>query len=273
MADLSRLSINQATTREQWSLAEAIAGYAAQGVRAIGIWRDKLAECGVEEARRLVADHGMRVTGLCRAGMFPAADPAGRRRAIDDGLRAVDEAAALAADCLVVVAGGLPPGSRDLPGARAMIRDALGAILPRARAADIPVAVEPLHPMYAADRSAINTLAQALDLCDELGDGIGIAIDVYHVWWDPDLSAQIARAAGRIHAYHVCDWRLETRDLLADRGMMGDGVIDLPAIGAMVAAAGYRGFIEVEIFSALDWWLRPPEEVVRITRERFRDFV
>ena len=125
----------------------------------------------------------------------------------------------------------------------------------------------------AADRSAVNTLAQALDLCDELGEGIGVVIDVYHVWWDPELSAQIARAAGRIHACHVSDWRLETRDLLADRAMMGDGVIDLPAIGAMVASAGYRGFIEVEIFSALDWWRRPREEVVRVTKERFRDFV
>ena len=203
MADLARPSINQATTREQWSLAEAISGYAAQDVRAIGIWRDKLDTCGVEEARRRIADHGMRVTGLCRAGQFPALDAVGRRRAIDDGLLAVDQTAALGADCLVVVAGGLPPGSRDLPGARDMIRDALGEMLPRARAASVSIAVEPLHPMYAADRCAVDTLAQALDLCDELGHGVGVVVDVYHVWWDPDLPAQIARAAGPIHAYHV----------------------------------------------------------------------
>ena len=273
MADLARLSINQATTREQWSLAEAISGYAAQDVRAIGIWRDKLDACGVEEARRMLTGHGMRVTGLCRAGQFPAVDLAGRRRAIDDGRLAIDQAAALAADCLVVVAGGLPPGSRDLPGARSMIRDALGELLPRARAAGVPIAIEPLHPMYAADRCAVNTLAQALDLCDELGDGIGVVVDVYHVWWDPDLPAQIFRAAGRIHGYHVSDWRLETRDLLADRGMMGDGVIDIPAIGAMAATAGYYGPIEVEIFSVLDWWTRSGDEVVRVTKQRFRDFV
>ena len=154
-----------------------------------------------------------------------------------------------------------------------MIRDALGAIPPRARAAGVPVAVEPLHAMYAADRSAINTLVQALGLCDERGDGIGVAIDVYHMWWDPDLPGRIARAVGRIHAYHVRDWRHETRDLLADRGMMGDGVTDLPAICAMVAAVGYRGLIKVESFSALDWCRCPAEEVVRITKERFRDFV
>ena len=275
MADLARLSINQATTREQWSLAEAIAGYAAQGVRAIGIWRDKLEECGMEEARRLVADHGMRVTGLCRAGMFPAADAAGRRRAIDDGLRAVDEAAALAADCLVVVAGGLPPGSRDLPGARAMIRDALGAILPRARAAGIPVAIEPLHPMYAADRACINSLRHALDICDRLADDmLGVAVDVYHVWWDPDLEAQIGRAGSRrLFGFHVCDWLVPTRDLLLDRGMMGDGAIDLARIRGWMDRAGYAGPIEVEIFSAENWWRRDPAEVVAIAKRRFADLV
>jgi sugar phosphate isomerase/epimerase len=267
------MSINQATTREQHSLAEAIAAYAAHGVTGISIWRDKLAECGLDRAVSLIGEHGLRVSGLCRAGQFPAADAAERQARIDDNLLAVEQAVALGADCLVIVAGGLPEGSRDLPGARSMIRDALGAVLPRARAAGVPLAIEPLHPMYAADRCAINTLSQALDLCDELGEGIGVAVDAYHVWWDPDLATQIARARGRILAFHVCDWLVPTTDLLLDRGMMGDGVIDLPAMRAAVEAAGYAGLIEVEIFSAANWWRRPGDEVIRTCRERFQQAV
>jgi len=273
MADPARLSINQATTREQHSLADAIKAYAEHGVAGISIWRDKLAECGLDEAVELVRGHGLRVSGLCRAGQFPAADAAERQRRIDDNRLAVAQAAALDADCLVIVAGGLPEGSKDIVGAREMIRDALGQVLPEARAAGVPLAIEPLHPMYAADRCAVNTLAQALDLCDELGEGIGVAVDVYHVWWDPDLDAQIRRAAGRIHAYHVCDWLVPTRDLLLDRGMMGDGVIDLKAISAMVAGAGYDGLIEVEIFSAENWWKRPGDEVIETCKRRFQDCV
>ena len=161
--------------------------------------------------------------------MFPAADAAGRRAALDDNRRAVDEAAAIGARCLVLIAGGLPKGSKDLAGAHAQVRDGLAALLPYARAAGVPLAIEPLHPMYAADRACVNTLAHANDLCDELGDGLGIAVDVYHVWWDPDLPRQIARAGKRILTYHVCDWLVPTRDLLLDRGMPGDGVIDLRA--------------------------------------------
>ena len=164
--------------------------------------------------------------------MFPAADEAGRRAALDDNRRAVDEAAAIGARCLVLIAGGLPKGSKDLAGAHAQVRDGLAALLPYARAAGVPLAIEPLHPMYAADRACVNTLAHANDLCDELGDGLGIALDVYHVWWDPDLTRQIARAGRRILTYHVCDWLVPTRDLLLDRGMPGDGVIDLRAIRA-----------------------------------------
>jgi sugar phosphate isomerase/epimerase len=185
----------------------------------------------------------------------------------------VDEAAALKADCLVIVAGGLPDGSRDLAAARAMVRDGLAELLPHARAAGMPVAIEPLHPMYAADRCCINTLAQALDLCDALGDGLGVAVDVYHLWWDPELEAQIARAGHRIMGFHVCDWLVPTTDLLLDRGMMGDGVIDIRGIHRWVSAAGYDGLIEVEIFSADNWWKRPGEEVVRTAIERFRAHV
>jgi sugar phosphate isomerase/epimerase len=219
-----------------------------------------------------VRANGLQVTGLCRGGMFPAADPSGRAAAIDDNKRAIDEAAAVGADCLVLVVGGLPEGSRDIAAARDMVADGIAAILPHARANNMPLAIEPLHPMYAADRACVNTLKQALDVCDQLGEGVGVAIDVYHVWWDPELMAQIARAgaAGRILAHHVCDWLVPTRDLLLDRGMMGDGIIDLKGIRAAIEAAGYHGAQEVEIFSAENWWKRPGEDVLATCIERFR---
>ena len=271
--DLRLLSINTATIRS-WSLDAIIEGCARLGLRAISPWRDKLQECGLERAARLCRTHQMTVTGLCRGGMFPAADAAGRRAALDDNRRAVDEAAALGARCLVLVVGGLPQGSRDLVGARDQVRDAIAALLPYARAAGVPLAIEPLHPMYAADRACVNTLGQANDLCDAMaGDGLGVVVDVYHVWWDPDLACQIARAGARILAYHVCDWLVPTTDLLLDRGMMGDGVIDLRAIRRMVEATGYAGHCEVEIFSAGNWWKRGPEEVLRTCIQRHQSVV
>jgi sugar phosphate isomerase/epimerase len=185
----------------------------------------------------------------------------------------VDEAAALGARCVIVIGGGLPKGSRDLAGAHRQVRDGLAALLPHARAAGVPLAIEPLHPMYAADRACVNTLAHANDLCDQLGDGTGVAVDVYHVWWDPDLPRQLARAGKRILTYHVCDWLVPTRDLLLDRGMPGDGIIDLQGIRAMVEAAGYDGLIDVEVFSADDWWKRDPAEVLRICLERHQSVV
>jgi sugar phosphate isomerase/epimerase len=266
------LSINLATVRQQWDLIEAAEACLAQGITAIAPWRDQVAKIGLAEAARVVGANGLRVTGLCRGGMFPAADAAGRAAAIEDNRRAIDEAATLGADCLVLVVGGLPLGSRDIGAAREMVAEGIAAILPAARAARIPLAIEPLHPMYAADRACVNTLGQALDICDLLGEGVGVAIDVYHVWWDPDLSRQIARAgaAGRILAHHICDWLVPTSDLLLDRGMMGDGVIDLKAIRGALEAAGYRGPQEVEIFSAGNWWKRPGEEVLATCIERFR---
>lgn len=265
------LSINLATVRQQWNLIEAVEACARHGIGAVDPWRDQVAAVGLAEAARVIKANGMRVSGYCRGGMFPAADAAGRQGAIDDNKLAIDEAAAVGAECLVLVVGGLPKGSRDMPAARGMVADGLAAILPYARANNMPLAIEPLHPMYAADRACVNTLSQALDLCDLLGDGVGVAIDTYHVWWDPDLAAQIARAgaAKRILGYHICDWLVPTRDILLDRGMMGDGVIDFPHIGGMIEKAGYRGLIEVEIFSAADWWKRPGDEVLRTVIERF----
>jgi len=265
------LSINLATVRRQWGLREAVEACARHGIGAIDPWRDQVAAAGLDEAVRIVKGSGMRLTGYCRGGMFPAADAAGRAAAWDDNRRAIDEAAALGADCLVLVVGGLPPSSRDLSAARDMVVEGIGQVLDHARAEKMPLAIEPLHPMYAADRACVNTLGQALDICDQLGDGVGVAIDTYHVWWDPALEAQIARAGagGRILAHHVCDWLVPTRDLLLDRGMMGDGVIDFPLIRRWIEAAGYRGPQEVEIFSAADWWTRPGDEVLATCIERY----
>jgi sugar phosphate isomerase/epimerase len=269
---LKGLSINLATVRQQWNLIEAAEACLSKGITAIAPWRDQVEKVGLAEAARVIRANGLRVTGLCRGGMFPAADKAGRAAAIEDNKRAIDEAAALGADCLVLVVGALPPGSRDLAMARQIVAEGIAAILPQARASRMPLAIEPLHPMYAADRACVNTLAQALDICDLLGEGVGVAIDVYHVWWDPALAPQIARAGagGRILAHHICDWLVPTRDLLLDRGMMGDGVIDLKGIRHAIEAAGYRGPQEVEIFSAETWWKRPGDEVLATCIERYQ---
>lgn len=271
MADLARISLNQITTK-RWTLAETIAGCADVGIRAIGVWRDGLAKCGVDEAGELLDDHGMVVSGLCRGGFFTAADQAGRDHALQENMRALDEALSIGAQCLVLVSGGLPEGSKDISGARQQVRDGLGALLPHARAAGVPLALEPIHPVFASDRSCINTLAEALDVCDELGDGLGVAVDTYHVWWDPDLEAGISRAGSRILAFHVNDWLHPTGDPLYGRGMMGDGIIDIPRITGWVTNAGYGGPIEIEIFSKA-WWARPPSEVVRMCIERFIHYV
>jgi sugar phosphate isomerase/epimerase len=257
------LSLNTATVKQQWNLAQIIDGCVRHEIRGISPWRDQVAQMGLSNARKAIKENGLAVTGLCRGGFFTAKDWK------DDNLRAIDEARTLGAQCLVLVVGGLLPGSKDLLASRNQVKDAIGAILPEARKAGVPLAIEPLHPMQAAERACVNTLEQALDLCEYFQEGVGVAVDVYHVWWDPKLEAQIRRAGKkRILAYHICDWLVPTRDLLNDRGMMGDGVIDLPKIRSWVEGAGYTGFDEVEIFSALDWWKRDPDEVLRTCKER-----
>jgi len=259
--DPQRLSLNTATVKQQWTLAQAIEGCARHGIRGISPWRDKLAELGLQKAVSLIRNHDLSVTGLCRGGLFTARDW------LDDNRRAIEEAHALEADCLILVVGGLPEGSKDLGHARDRVQECIAKILPEARQAGVPLAIEPLHPMQAADRACVNTLEQALDVCDALGEGVGVAVDVYHVWWDPKLDSQIARAGRkRILAYHICDWLVPTRDLAFDRGMMGDGVIDLKSIRSRIEAAGYSGFHEVEIFSELNWWKRDPDEVLRAAK-------
>jgi sugar phosphate isomerase/epimerase len=260
-----QLSLNTATVKKQWNLAQIIDGCARHGIRGISPWRDQVCAVGLQESAKRIRANGVTVTGLCRGGFFTAKDWK------DDNRRAIEEAHTLGAQCLVLVVGGLPAGSKDLISARKQIAEGIAAILPEARKANMPLAIEPLHPMQAAERACINTLEQALDLCEQLGDGIGVAVDVYHVWWDPKLEQQIRRAGKkRILAYHICDWRVPTRDLFNDRGMMGDGVIDLPLIRGWIEAAGYQGFQEVEIFSELDWWRRDPDEVLKTCKDRLR---
>jgi sugar phosphate isomerase/epimerase len=257
------LSLNTATVKKQWNLAQIIDGCARHGIRGISPWRDQVAQMGLSQAKKSIREKDLVVTGLCRGGFFTAKDWR------DDNRRAIEEAHELNAQCLVLVVGGLLPGSKDLVLSRERIKEGIATILPEARKAGVPLAIEPLHPMQAAERACINTLEQALDICDALGDGLGVAVDVYHVWWDPKLEQQIRRAGKkRVLAYHICDWLVPTRDLLNDRGMMGDGVIDLPLIRSWVAAAGYRGFQEVEIFSARDWWQRDPDEVLTTCKQR-----
>jgi sugar phosphate isomerase/epimerase len=265
--DPALLALNAATLDRQGDLRRILEACARHRVGGLAPWRDQLAAMGVKDAARLCRDQGLVVTALCGAGGFPAADRKGRKGAIEEALRAVEEAATLEARCLAVVAGGLPRGWRDLAGAREMVRDAIGEVLDHARSCGVRLAIEPLHPMYAAERSCITTLAQALDLCDELDSGasgaLGVLVDVYHMWWDPQLAKQIERAGDkRLLGYQISDWLVPTTDFAADRGMMGDGVIELPLIRSWMEAAGYRGFHEVEVLSKANWARRDPDEVL-----------
>lgn len=292
MRDFSKnhdwLSINTATVRKQLGaevpVDRIIDQCAERGIRAISPWRDQVAAVGLAKVARQLKAHGMGLSGYCRGGFFPAPDAAGLKAALDDNRRAIDEAKTLDAPCLVLVVGALPGALEgkaaytDIGRARNEVRDGIAASLEYAREVGMPLAIEPLHPMQAADRACINTLEHALDLCDELDAGksgmLGVALDIYHVWWDPKLQQQIARAGReRLLAYHVCDWLTPTRDLLSDRGMMGDGVVELKKIRGWVEDAGFAGFSEVEIFSNLDWWQRPGGETLDACIDRHRSAV
>jgi sugar phosphate isomerase/epimerase len=270
---LDRLSMNQMTVRS-WTVPELVDGCARAGIGAVGLWRGPVAETGVDRTVRLVADAGLRVSSLCRGGFFTAADEVGYRAALDDNRRAVDEAAQLHAPCLVLVVGGLPAGSRDLPGARQQVADALAELAPYAGERGVRLAVEPLHPMFCADRAVVSTLGQALDLAESLpGAQVGVVVDTYHVWWDPAVEAQIARAGDRIASYQVCDWLTPLpADALLGRGVMGDGHIDFAPLTAAVDAAGYTGDIEVEIFNAEIWAADPGIVTAKVMR-RFRELI
>ncbi|MEU0491390.1 sugar phosphate isomerase/epimerase [Nocardiopsis sp. NPDC006139] len=269
---LARLSLNQATVRPA-TLVQAVDGCLRAGVPAIGLWREHVADLGLDKAAALVRRSGLRVTSYCRGGFLTGHDPA---PALDDNRRAIDEAAALGAPVLVMVVGGLPEGDRDLPGARARVADALAALAPYAAERGVRLGLEPLHPMFCADRAVLSTLGQALDLARDLpAEAVGVTIDTYHVWWDPDVQAQIARAGreGRIALFQVCDWVLPLpADALLGRGMVGDGHIDVRSLRESVEAAGHTGDIEVEIFNA-DIWAADIDDVIATTARRHIEHV
>jgi sugar phosphate isomerase/epimerase len=264
--DLARLSLNQATTMN-WGMAATIEGCARAGVGWIGLWRHKVAEIGLGETTRRMRAAGIRASSLCRGGYFPAGTVDERQARIDDNRRAIDEAAELGATVLVLVCG--PSADRDLDAARRMVEEGICAVAPYAHERGVSLAIEPLHPMFAGDRSVVVTLGQANGLAERIGlPGVGVAVDVYHVWWDPEVYAQIGNAGGRILGFHVSDWLVPPPDHLLGRGMMGDGVIQLRRLREAVDAAGYAGPIEVEIFNQ-QVWDTPGERVLALARERF----
>ena len=271
MTDLSRFSINQMTVK-QLSLPELVDACRELGIGNVGLWREPVQSYGVEATAKLVRDAGLTVTTLCRGGFFTAIDPEERAAALDDNRRAVDEAATLGTDTLVLVSGGLPAGSKDLHGARERIADALSVLGPYAEEHGVKLAIEPLHPMYASDRCVVSTLTQALDLAERFpARQVGVTVDTYHIWWDENAPAQIARAGagGRIHTFQLADWTTPLPEgVLNGRGQIGDGAIDMREWQRYVEAAGYTGAIEVELFNhAL--WARDGREVLAETAERF----
>jgi sugar phosphate isomerase/epimerase len=270
-APLSRLSLNQRTTAS-WSLPEAIKGCLDAGLGGIGIWREQLAEVGLDDACRLVADSGLRVSSLCRGGFFT--NPAEAASSDAQNREAIKEAAALNAATLVLVPGGLPPADRDLEGARDRAARAIERLVPYAHELGVNLGIEPMNPIYAADRGVISTLGQALDIAERFDTAdVGVVVDTFHLWWEPGIADQVQRAGPRIVSYQICDWITPLpADTLLARGMMGDGHIDFPAFTRSVARAGYRGDIEVEIFNA-DLWAAPPAEVVATMAERYRELV
>ncbi len=265
---MSRLSFNQITSGHA-SLAEAVNACVKHGVEWIAPWRHKLSAKPAEDAR-LIREAGLKISSLCRGGMFPAATAAERSERIDDNRRAIEEAATLGAPVLVLVCGPAP--DRDLDGARRMVEDGIAILAPIARSAGVQLGIEPLHPMFAASRSVVVTLEQSLKMAEPFGPEVGVVIDAYHVWWDPNLYSLIERARGRIAGFHVSDWIPLLADPLMSRGMMGDGSIELRRIRAAVDSAGYTGPIEVEIFNE-SLWRKPAEDTVRLCAARFEERV
>lgn len=251
MTDLARLSIHTMTTKP-WTLEQAAAKYAAAGVGGITVWRQHLQPYGAARGRQILASHGLACTALCRGGFFPAADAAGRAAAIEDNRVAIADAHTLGAPMVVLVCGSVP--GIPLADARRMVEDGIRALEPEARAAGVTLAIEPLHPMYAADRSCITTLGEARRICERIASpAVGIALDVFHVWWDPELDEEIRRCARWTCGFHLCDWKAPLRDMLNDRSVMGEGSIPCRQIRNQVRAAGFAGWDEVEIFSTELW--------------------
>ncbi|WP_138413347.1 sugar phosphate isomerase/epimerase family protein [Sinomonas gamaensis] len=271
----SRLSLNSATTK-RWSLREAVDGCVRAGIPAIGPWRDRVEEAGLAQAAAMIRSAGLEVSSLCRGGFLTSADEEGQAEALADNRRAVLEAETLGTRDLYLVVGGLPKGEKDIVTARARVADRLGDLVPFARDHGVRLLLEPLHPMYAADRALVSTLGQALDIAAPFDPAeVSIAVDTFHVWWDPELKAQIARAGreNRLASYQVCDFNLPiAADALLSRGMMGDGVIDFPTITSWVRDAGYEGYIEVEIFNQ-EIWDADGDKILAVMKERFEELV
>ncbi len=268
---IERLSLNQATVR-QWTVEELVAGCVDAGVPAVGLWREPVAQCGLDRASKLVRDAGLIVTSLCRGGFFTASDSAERRRALDDNRRAIEEAAVLGAPVLVLVSGGLPDGGRDVDGARERVVEALAELAPHAAEHGIGLALEPLHPMFCSDRCVIVTLGQALEIAERFPAGqVGVMVDTYQVWWDPEVYAHIARAGERIAGFQVADWVTPLpRGALVGRGMLGAGCIELRRLRDAVDAAGFRGMVEVEIFNDRLWTM-PGRALLDLVVARYRE--
>jgi len=275
MTDYDRLSLNTATTK-RLTLAEAVDATQRAGLRHIGVWRDRVAEAGLPAAAKLLGGSGLTVSSLCRGGFLTAADPAARQAALEDNRRAIVEAATLGTRELIMVVGGLVDGDKDLVATRQRVAAAIADLVPYAAEHDVRLVLEPLHPMYAADRAVLSTLEQALDVASPFpADTVGVVVDTFHVWWDPKLAEQIDRAAreGRLASYQICDFNLPiAADPLLSRGMMGDGVVDFGLITRLIDASGYRGPVEVEIFNA-EVWASDPDEVLRTMKERWAELV
>jgi len=273
---LKSCSINTATLGHRENLDKTIERVARAGFGGIAPWRHEVEAGDVGRYARKIRDHNLTVTGYCRSTYFPASTLQERQANIDANIRALHDAAELNAKCFVMVVGGLPEDSRDLAGAREQVTNGISQLLEHAKLIGVPLAIEPLHPMYAANRSVISTIEQSLALChriDKENSGfLGIAIDIYHCWWDPmlDLSISSAGKEKRIYAYHVSDWLEPTQDMLLDRGMMGDGIVDLRAIRSHIEQAGYEGMVEVEIFSRDKWWKEHPTDVLSLCAERLQ---
>lgn len=270
---LARLSLNQKTVNS-WSLRETIDGCVAAGVPSIGAWREPVADVGLDTAAKWIQDAGLRVSSVCRGGFFTVAGEAERRAAHQENLRAIEETATLGAACLVLVPGGLPAGDRDLRAARQRAVDAIADLVPHAQAAGVKLAIEPMHPIFAADRGVVSTLAQANDIAESFpADAVGVVVDTFHVWWEPGVEEQIARAGERILSYQVCEWITPLpADTLLSRGMMGDGHIGFPHLTQVVAEAGYTGDVEVEIFNA-DLWAADGSDVLATMSRRYVELV
>ncbi|MGY5765335.1 sugar phosphate isomerase/epimerase family protein [Brachybacterium sp. DNPG3] len=270
-----RLSINRWTCRTT-PIQDFLEACTAQGLGSVGLWRQDVEEVGLDALRRRVDDAGLRVSSLCRGGFLTAAGDAERAAALADNHRAIDEAAALGAPTLVLVVGGISREDKDIVGARARVAEAIARLAPYAEDAGVTLSIEPLHPMFAADRAVVSTIDQALDIAEASGSpAAGVVVDTYHVWWDPNLAAAIRRAADtdRLFSYQVCDWNLPlAAEPLHSRGYMGDGYIDFPAITTLIKDAGYTGDIEVEIFNE-DVWATPVAESVGIIADRYAELV